>query len=111
MKAWVRTDRGVKKEDSETRLISSPVRTLSSPFDKLVPCRGWTSFSLSYSQLICRMCAGVRVAMVNKKDLHLQMARTQLLEETAMLDLWRAIDRWLAGEQIADSEMAAGESL
>jgi len=57
------------------------------------------------------MCAGVRVAVVNKKDLHLQMARTQLLEETAMLDLWRAIDRWLAGEQIADSEMAAGESL
>jgi hypothetical protein len=53
---------------------------------------------LSYSQLICRLRAGVQVIVVNKKDLHLQMAKTQLLEEAAILNCGESwidgLDRW-----------------
>ena len=52
--------------------------------------------------------------MVNKKDLHLQMARTQLLEEAAILNCGESwiddLDRWPARQQIVYFQMAASES-
>jgi hypothetical protein len=60
-----RTER--KNKTPKRAQFSSPGGTLGSPSDTLVAYRDRTSFSSAYSQLICRLRAGVQVAVVNKK--------------------------------------------